>query len=151
MQCLSGNAIVHKKTLFFGPEQKYYYFVQKNCIFWGPCRNITIQEPGGAGFSCRAIFGVCADIFIFGEIFTSDMYPTPKKCTRTPLGVADAVLIFEINKGAAAAGNEFNQSECTSLNINQLPADLLLLTIQFFQLSTAATPTSVQTLILVAK
>ena len=24
-----------------------------------------------AGFSCRAIFGVCADIFIFGEIFTS--------------------------------------------------------------------------------
>ena len=40
-------------------------------FFWGTCRNITIQEPGGAGFSCRAIFGVCADIFVFGEIFTS--------------------------------------------------------------------------------
>ena len=52
--------------------QKYYYYVQKYCLFWGPCRNITIQEPGGAGFSCRAIFGVCADIFIFGEIFTSE-------------------------------------------------------------------------------
>ena len=68
------------------------------------------------------------------------MYPTPKKCTRTPLGVADAVLIFEINKGAAAAGNEFNQSECTSLNINQLPADLLLLTMQCFPIINSGHP-----------
>ena len=62
---------MHKKRFFCGSVQKYYYYVQKYCLFWGPCRNITIQEPGEAGFSCRAIFGVCADIFIFGEIFTS--------------------------------------------------------------------------------
>ena len=62
---------MHKKRFFWGSVQKYYYYVQKYCLFWGPCRNITIQEPGEAGFSCRAIFGVCADIFIFGEIFTS--------------------------------------------------------------------------------
>ena len=74
IQCRFSEFLIQlciKKTLFWGSVQKYYYYVQKYCLFWGPCRNITIQEPGGAGFSCRAIFGVCADIFIFGEIFTS--------------------------------------------------------------------------------
>ena len=74
IQCRFSEFLIQlciKKTLFWGSVQKYYYYVQKYCLFWGPCRNITIQEPGEAGFSCRAIFGVCADIFNFGEIFTS--------------------------------------------------------------------------------
>ena len=45
--------------------------MQKNCLFLGPCRNITIQGQGVPGVSCRAIFGVREEILIFGEIFTS--------------------------------------------------------------------------------
>ena len=57
IQCRFSEFLIQlciKKTLFIGAEQIYY------CVlFWGPCRNITDQEPGGAGVSCRAIFGVC--------------------------------------------------------------------------------------------
>ena len=45
--------------------QKYYYYVQKNRLFWASCRNITGQEPGAPAFSCRAIFGVREEILIF--------------------------------------------------------------------------------------
>ena len=45
--------------------QKYYCYVQKNCLFWASCRNITGQEPGAPGFSCRAIFGVREEILVF--------------------------------------------------------------------------------------
>ena len=51
--------------------QKYYYYVQKNCLFCGSCRNITIQGQGVPRVPCRAIFGVRAEILSFGEIFTS--------------------------------------------------------------------------------
>ena len=60
---------MHRKRIFFRSVQKYYYHVQKNCLFLGPCRNITIQGQGVPGFSCRAIFGV--RVLIFGEIYTS--------------------------------------------------------------------------------
>ena len=45
--------------------QKYYCYVQKNRLFWASCRNITGQEPGAPGFSCRAIFGVREEILVF--------------------------------------------------------------------------------------
>ena len=48
-------------VLFIEPEQIYYYCV----LFWGPCKNITDQEPGGAGVSCRTIFRVCEERLIF--------------------------------------------------------------------------------------
>ena len=51
--------------------QKYYYYVQKNCLFLGLCRNITILGQGVPGVSRRAIFGVCEEILIFGKIYTS--------------------------------------------------------------------------------
>ena len=35
------------------------------------CKNITIRLPWVAGFLCRAIFRGCAEIEIFGDIFTS--------------------------------------------------------------------------------
>ena len=45
--------------------QKYYCYVQKNRLFWASCRNITGQDPGAPGFSCRAIFGVGQEILVF--------------------------------------------------------------------------------------
>ena len=65
---------MHKKRIFFRSVQKYYYHVQKNCLFLGPCRNITIQGHQGQGVPgvpCRAIFSGREEILIFGEIFTS--------------------------------------------------------------------------------
>ena len=56
---------MHKKRIFFRSVQKYYYHVQKNCLFLGPCRNITIQGQGVPGVSCRAIFGVREKILIY--------------------------------------------------------------------------------------
>ena len=43
---------MHKKGVFCS-VQKYYYYVQKNCILWGSRRNITDQEPGIPRVSCR--------------------------------------------------------------------------------------------------
>ena len=37
------------------------------------CKNITIRLPCIAGFLCRAIFRGCAEIEIFGDIFTSGL------------------------------------------------------------------------------
>ena len=70
-----------KKTHFFKSVQKYYYHVQKNCLFLGPCKNITIQGQGVLGVSCMAILGVREEIVIIGEIFTSDL----GSCSRTEL------------------------------------------------------------------
>ena len=56
---------MHEKRFFWGSVQKYYYYVQKYCLFWGSCRNITDLGPGVPGFSCRAIFGVREEILIF--------------------------------------------------------------------------------------
>ena len=54
------------KSRFFGESvQKYYCYVQKNRLFWASCRNITGQEPGAPGFSCRANFGVREEILVF--------------------------------------------------------------------------------------
>ena len=39
--------------------------MQKNRLFWASCRNITGQEPGAPGFSCRANFGVREEILVF--------------------------------------------------------------------------------------
>ena len=36
------------------------------------CKNITIRLPCIAGFLCRAIIRGCAEIEIFGDIFTSE-------------------------------------------------------------------------------
>ena len=60
------------KNAFLWARAEILLLCAEKLHFWGPCRNITIQQPGGAEFSCRAIFRVCADIFIFGEIFTSE-------------------------------------------------------------------------------
>ena len=68
---------MHRKRIFFRSVQKYYYHVQKNCLFLGPCRNITIQGQGVPGVSCRAIFGVREEVLIFGEIFTSGLGSSP--------------------------------------------------------------------------
>ena len=43
----------------------------KKAFFLESCKNITIRLPCIAGFLCRAIFRGCAEIEIFGEIFTS--------------------------------------------------------------------------------
>ena len=74
IQCRFSEFLIQlciKKRIFFRSVQKYYYHVQKNCLFLGPSRNITIQGQGVPGVSCRAIFGVREEILIFGEIFTS--------------------------------------------------------------------------------
>ena len=59
-------------------------------LFWGPCRNITNQEPGGAGVSCRAIFGVCAEILIFRRNIHLwwTRWPTP------PLNIVSFILMM---------------------------------------------------------
>ena len=46
-------------------------FVQKCHFFWGLCRNITVPSYCTSGVLCRAFFRGCAEILIFGEIFTS--------------------------------------------------------------------------------
>ena len=56
---------IKKKRILGGSVQKYHYYVQKNRLFWALCRNITDQEPGAPGVSCRAIFGVREEILIF--------------------------------------------------------------------------------------
>ena len=56
---------MHKITFFGRSVQKYYCYVQKNRLFWASCRNITGQEPGAPGFSCRANFGVREEILVF--------------------------------------------------------------------------------------
>ena len=67
-------SIVHKKTLFIGAEHIYY------CVlFWSPCRNISDQEPGGAGVSCRTIFGVCGRNINFSG---NAKYPEVPLCTQ---------------------------------------------------------------------
>ena len=80
IQCRFSEFLIQLciKSRFFGESvQKYYCYVQKNRLFWASCRNITGQEPGAPGFSCRAIFGVREEILIFwrnihlcGETFT---------------------------------------------------------------------------------
>ena len=74
IQCRFSEFLIQlciENAFFFRSVQKYYYHVQKNCLFLGPCRNITIQGQGVPGVSCRAIFGVREEILIFGEIYTS--------------------------------------------------------------------------------
>ena len=71
-------------------------------FFWGPCKNITDQEPGGAGVSCRTIFRVCEERLIFrGNIHlwtqstqkylkvpsSTYMYPEVPQCTQKYLKV----------------------------------------------------------------
>ena len=55
---------VHSTDLasFLGSVQKYYYYVQKYCLFWAFCRNITGQRA--PGIPCRAIFGACEEILV---------------------------------------------------------------------------------------
>ena len=74
IQCRFSDFLVQlciENAFFFRSVQKYYYHVQKNCLFLGSCRNITIQGQGVPGVSCRAIFGVREEILIFGDIYTS--------------------------------------------------------------------------------
>ena len=76
IQCRFSEFLIQlciENAFFFRSVQKYYYHVQKNCLFLGSCRNITIQGQGVPGFSCRAIFGVREYILIFGEIYTSTL------------------------------------------------------------------------------
>ena len=51
-------------------------FVQKCHFFWGLCRNITVPSYCTSGVLCRAFFRGCAEILIFGEIFTSAQSPS---------------------------------------------------------------------------
>ena len=74
IQCRFSDFLIQlriENAFFFRSVQKYYYHVQKNCLFLGPCRNITIQGQGVPGVPCRAIFRGREEILIFGEIFTS--------------------------------------------------------------------------------
>ena len=57
-------SIVQEKTFFLGFVQKYYFL-------GGSCRNNTVPSYCNSGFLCRAFFVSCAEILIFGEIFTS--------------------------------------------------------------------------------
>ena len=50
-------------------------FVQKCHFFWGLCRNITVPSYCTSGVLCRAFFRGCAEILIFGEMFTSAQSP----------------------------------------------------------------------------
>jgi len=84
IQCRFSEFLIQlciENAFFFRSVQKYYYHVQKNCLFLGPCRNITIQGQGVPGVSCRAFFGVREEILIFGEIYTSGQ-DTPQKWWR---------------------------------------------------------------------
>ena len=54
-----------KKKHFFGG------FVQNYHFFGGLCRNITVPSYCTSGVLCRAFFRGCAEILIFGEIFSS--------------------------------------------------------------------------------
>ena len=50
IQCRFSKFLIQlciKKRFFWGSVQKYYYYVQKYCLFWGSCRNITDLGPGG--------------------------------------------------------------------------------------------------------
>ena len=58
-------------SLLFNRAEKELLIVQKKTAFLDSCRNITIWLPCIAGFLCRAIFRGCAEIEIFGDIFTS--------------------------------------------------------------------------------
>ena len=73
-----------RKKHFFGG------FVQKCHFFWGLCRNITVPSYCTSGVLCRAFFRGCAEILIFGEIFTSGPLargPSTRRCSTMPPGV----------------------------------------------------------------
>ena len=57
-------------SLLLNRAEKELIIVQKYC-FLSSCKNIAIRLPCIAGFLCRAIFRGCAEIEIFGDIFTS--------------------------------------------------------------------------------
>ena len=63
-------------TFSFGSVQIYCYYVQKNCLFWALCRNITLHSgPGTRGYlDSRAgpFLGYVKKYWFFGEIFTSE-------------------------------------------------------------------------------
>ena len=44
---------------------------KKKRFFWGSCRNITVSSYCITAFLCMAFVRGCAEIYIFGEIFTS--------------------------------------------------------------------------------
>jgi len=54
---------------------KKKHFLGGSCrnitFFWGLCRNITVLSYCTSEILCRAFFRGCAEILIFGEIFTS--------------------------------------------------------------------------------
>ena len=89
IQCRFSDFLVQlciENAFFFRSVQKYYYHVQKNCLFLGSCRNITIQGQGVPGVSCRAIFGVREEILIFGDIYTSGEAYTGSCLCRNIIG-----------------------------------------------------------------
>ena len=61
------------KHVFLGSVQKYYYNVQKNCLFWDSCRIITGQEPdqGLLESSAGPFSGSVNKFWLSWEIFTS--------------------------------------------------------------------------------
>ena len=66
-------------TFSLGSVQIYCYYVQKNCLFWASCRNITVHSgPGTRGYlESRAgpFLGYVKKYCFFGEIFTSALFP----------------------------------------------------------------------------
>ena len=101
IQCRFSEFLIQlciKKRFSLGPSR----YITTVRFFWGPCRNITDQEPGGAGVSCRTIFRVCEERLIFrGNIHlwtqstqkylkvpsSTYMYPEVPQCTQKYLKV----------------------------------------------------------------
>ena len=63
---------MHRKNFFGGGSvQKYYYYVQKYCLFWASCRNITGQEPWLLESHTGPFLGRVKKYWFLGEIITS--------------------------------------------------------------------------------
>ena len=71
-----SGPFIHKKwgkiDVLYDRRQVSYFTMQKKCIFWVlcrnitfSCRNITMWPAFTPTFLCRAIFRGCAEIFIF--------------------------------------------------------------------------------------
>ena len=101
----------------------------KKRFFLESCKNITIRLPFIAGSLCRAVFRGCAEIEIFGDIFTSgpllhlnhssevQSHPSsPKPMTFIPINQSPVMQPNIHSKGQ-------NRQEFTkSLQTNQTPA-----------------------------
>ena len=81
IKCRFGEFLIRlciEITFIFGVRADIFcYYVQKNCLFWASCRNISVHSgPGTRGYlDSRAgpFLGYVKKYCCFGDIFTSDL------------------------------------------------------------------------------